>query len=191
MLFPGPAFETAIFLLNFCSTYFIFFARKSHRLLYYGLCNLHNAHPIRPHWTAVLNKSNNSNVRPHLNRSKSTAKVGHTGENNRVCTDYTRTRPDLLTVWFSTLAGRQHWPRTKCLNVDELLAVLMPKHTVRVQTHAISTEVRLRNTHRYRRHCINGSKHQNVLNIARHRKVERYVIHNRECRVDRLVAKSC
>jgi len=117
----------AISVLNFCSIDFIFFARKSHRLLYYGLCNLHNAHPIRTHWTAILNKSNNANVPPHLNRLKSTAKVRHIGENNRVSTDCLRTRPDLLTVCLTILAGRQHRPRTKYVSVDELLAVLMPK----------------------------------------------------------------
>lgn len=135
----------AIFALNSSSNYFIIFARKSHRLLYYGLCNLHNAHPINTQWTAVLNKSNNSNVRPHVIRFKYTIEVRHTGENSRVCTDSTRTHPDLLTVWFSILAGRQHWTRTKYLSVDELLADLMAKqHTVRVETHAISITVRLR-----------------------------------------------
>jgi len=40
------------------------------------------------------------------------------------------------------------------VRVAELLAVLMPKqHTVRVQTHAFSIEVRLRNADRYRQHA--------------------------------------
>jgi hypothetical protein len=40
------------------------------------------------------------------------------------------------------------------VRVAELLAVLMPKqHTVRVQIHAFSIEVRLRNTGRYRQHA--------------------------------------
>jgi protein-arginine kinase activator protein McsA len=40
------------------------------------------------------------------------------GENNRVCTDCTRTYPNLLTVWFSILAGTQHWTRTKYVSTS-------------------------------------------------------------------------
>lgn len=122
----------AIFVLHFSSNHFIFFARTSHRLLYYGLCNVHNAHPINTHWTAILKKRNNSKVRPHVNHFKSTTKVRHTGENNRVCMDCKRTntpRPaDGLVFHPSRQTTLDVYKVRKC---NELLAVLMPKqHTV-------------------------------------------------------------